>query len=86
MQLTIAFLSSEKNKLIELQFKLLFTFSFLKEVDNLMLVKTMEYLSSSIKTLTSLTQLIDEVKNMVIADSIKVEIEQAVDSIKQVVT
>ena len=51
-----------------------------------MLVKTMEYLSSSIKTLTSLTQLIDKVKNMVIADSIKVEIEQAVDSIKQVVT
>lgn len=67
-------------------FKLLFAFSFLKEVDNLMLVKTMEYLSSSIKTLTSLTQLIDKVKNMVIADSIKVEIEQAVDSIKQVVT
>ncbi|XP_028400312.1 GPI transamidase component PIG-S-like [Dendronephthya gigantea] len=53
------------------------------EVDNLLLVKTMEYLSSSAKTLTSLTQLMDKVKNMIIDDNIKVEIENALQSIKE---
>jgi hypothetical protein len=53
-------------------------FLFVQEVDNLLLVKTIEYVYSSIKTLTSLTQLMDKVKNMIIDDNIKDEIEKAV--------
>jgi hypothetical protein len=53
-------------------------FLFIQEVDNLLLLKTIEYVYSSIKTLTSLTQLMDKVKNMIIDDNIKDEIEKAV--------
>jgi hypothetical protein len=53
-------------------------FLFIQEVDNLLLLKTIEYVYSSIKTLTSLMQLMDKVKNMIIDDNIKDEIEKAV--------
>ena len=52
-------------------------FLFFQEVDNLLLAKTVEYVSSSAKTLTSLTQLMDKVKNMIIDDNIKTEIENS---------
>lgn len=44
----------------------------------------MEYLSSSAKTLTSLTQLMDKVKNMIIDDNIRAEIENALRNSEEV--
>ncbi|XP_046839905.1 GPI transamidase component PIG-S-like [Xenia sp. Carnegie-2017] len=53
------------------------------EVDRLLLKTSLEYLSTSVKTLTSLTQLMDKVKNMIIADKIKIDIENALMKINQ---